>query len=210
MTRAGLVGLVLLAGCARFMPPPSSTPAVAPRTPAEQAWQARQAALTATTGFTLGGRVAIQRDAEGGQAGLQWRQQGDHFDLRIAAPLAQGTFRLQGAPDHAELTAPDGAHYVAADVDTLMAEHLAWVLPVSGARYWVLGIPVPGRPVTQLTLDAQGRLQDLAQDGWRISVLAYRDVAGTALPARLFLLGRDLSLRLAISSWSLNPPADAP
>lgn len=209
MTRVGLVGLVLLAGCARFAPPPA-TPAVAPRSPAEQAWQTHLATLNATTGFTLRGRVAVQRDAEGGQAALQWRQQADHFDLRIAAPLAQGTFHLQGAPGHAELTAPDGARYAAADVDTLMTEHLAWALPVSGARYWVLGIPMPGRPVTQLTLDAQGRLQDLAQDGWRISVLAYRDVAGTALPARLFLLGRDLTLRLAISSWSLDPAADAP
>lgn len=204
-----MVGLVLLAGCARFAPPPAG-PAPTPPNPTEVAWQARQAMLTASTGFALRGRVAIQRDAEGGQAGLQWRQVGDSFDLRIAAPLAQGTFRLEGGPDGAVLTAPDGARYPATDVDTLMTEHLAWALPVSGARYWVLGIPVPGRPVSQLTLDPQGRLQDLAQDGWRISVLAYRDVAGTALPARLFLLGRNLTLRLAISSWTLDPPAVVP
>jgi outer membrane lipoprotein LolB len=198
--RAGLFALVLLAGCTRLAPP-----SVAPApSAAETAWQARQAALQALPGFALGGRVAIQREAEGGQAGLRWQQRGDRFDLRIAAPLAQGTYRLEGAPERAVLTAPGGARYSAADIDTLMTTHLAWALPVSGARYWVLGVPVPGRPVTQLSLDAQGRMQDLAQDGWRISVLAYRDVGGMALPSRLFLLGRDLKLRLAISNWTLE------
>jgi outer membrane biogenesis lipoprotein LolB len=86
-----------------------------------------------------------------------------------------------------------------------MTTHLKWALPVAGARFWILGLPIPGHKVTQLSLDEQGRLSDLAQDGWRISVLEYQAVAGIDLPRRLFLLGDTLKLRLVITDWPTPP-----
>lgn len=193
--------MLLLTGCARLAPVPAPAPDLQ-----TVAWEARRARLLAYDQFTLNGRIAVQRENEGGQATLRWRQRGDAFDLRLVAPLAQGTYHLSGDAEAAELVAPSGETYRAADLDSLMTTHLKWSMPVAGARYWVRGVPTPGRPTTQLTLDPAGRLTDFAQDGWRISVLEYRAVGGLDLPRRLFLLGRDLKIRLFITDWTTPSP----
>lgn len=189
--------LAFLAGCANVPPRATQAP-----DSADARWRAHRAAVSAFESFTLSGRVAIQRGSEGGGAKLRWRQTGSDSDLRVMAPLAQGTFRLLGTPQEVVLTAPDGKQFRAASFEALMAAHLGWSFPVDGARYWVRGLPDPAQPVEQLTLDAEGRLSDLAQRGWRISVLEYRDSAGLPLPARLFLNAGELKIRLAIDGWS--------
>ena len=70
-------------------------------------------------------------------------------------------------------------------------------------RFWVRGIPDPAQAVGNLNLDAEGRLRDLAQGGWRISVLAYRDFGGRTLPAKLFLNAGELQIRLIIDTWQI-------
>ncbi|MGD9601995.1 MAG: lipoprotein insertase outer membrane protein LolB [Gammaproteobacteria bacterium] len=192
---------LLLAGCAQWaerLPPP-------PENPRERAWAARQALLSGRNAFALSGRLAVQRDAEGGQATLRWRQAGDAFELRIIAPLGQGTYRVTGDGQRVALAAPDGALYEASDLDTLMTKHLNWSLPVAGARFWVRGLPSPDRPYTQLSLDEKGRLTDLAQDGWRISVLAYQAVGDVEMPRKLFLLGDRLKMTLVVTQWTDLP-----
>ena len=198
---AGAALCALLAGCAG----PALQPGPAPGG-ADPRWLAHRAAVTALDSFTLSGRVAIQRGSEGGGAKLRWRQAGAVTDLRIMAPMAQGTFRLEGDASGVALTAPDGRRYAAENFEDLMAAHLNWAFPVDGARYWVRGIPDPAQPVANLGLDAAGRLSDLAQAGWRISVLEYRDVDGQSLPARLFLNADDLKIRLAVDTWTFGPP----
>ena len=200
-----LILLVLLAGCSTPLPRPAEP---APD-PAALAWTTRQARLAPRTRYALRGRLAIQRGNEGAQAQFDWRQDDTHWELRLLAPLGQGTVRLEGSPDGVTLTTVDGQRYRAADLDALMTTHLQWSLPVAGARYWILGLPVPDRPVAQLALDATGRLTDLAQDGWRISVLEYGEAPGLApaeaLPRRLFLLGKDVQLRLVVTAWTTPP-----
>ena len=202
----GLLSLVvLLAGCSSPLPRPAEP---APD-PAALAWASRQAILAPRTHFALRGRLAVQRGNEGAQAQFDWRQDDTHWELRLVAPLGQGTVRLEGSPAGVTLTTVDGERYSAADLDTLMTTHLQWSLPVAGARYWILGLPVPNRRVAQLSLDASGRLTDLAQDGWRISVLEYADGPGLApaeaLPRRLFMLGKDVQLRLVVTAWTTQP-----
>jgi outer membrane lipoprotein LolB len=195
-----VLAALVLSGCAALRPPPAPTPGTD-----DPRWLARQQALAALDTFTLSGRVAIQRGSEGGGAKLRWRQAGDSTDLRIMAPMAQGTFRLQGDSTGVALTAPDGRQYAAENFEDLMATHLDWSLPVDGARYWVRGIPDPAERIEHIGFDGAGRLSDLAQAGWRISVLEYRDVDGKSLPARLFLNAGDLKIRLAIDTWTFAP-----
>lgn len=193
-----LTGLV--AGCAGPLFSRATPPPVAP---VEQAWAAHRATMATVDPFTLGGRVAIQRGSEGGGAKLRWHQRGAETDLRIMAPMAQGSFRLQGGEHGVVLTGPDGKRYQAANFEALMAAHLNWSFPVDGARFWVRGIPDPAQAVGNLNLDAEGRLRDLAQGGWRISVLAYRDFGGRTLPAKLFLNAGELQIRLIIDTWQI-------
>jgi len=192
---------VVLAGCTYA--PWRATPAP---TAEDARWTAHRDAVAALESFTVTGRVAVQHGSEGGGAKLRWRQRGADGDLRIMAPLAQGSFRLQGGAGQVVLSAPDGKQYRATSFEALMAAHLGWSFPVEGARYWVRGIPDPGQPIDQLSLDAEGRLSDLAQSGWRISVLEYDSALAQALPKRLFLNAGELKIRLAIDGWQTPSP----
>jgi outer membrane lipoprotein LolB len=197
-----LVGILLagaMAGCANQIRP---TPTVEGP---EQLWAARQVELHVQETWTLDGRLAIQRGTEGGQARIHWAQTGSAFELKIIAPMSRGTYLMHGDADRVVLETPDHKRYEAPDLATLMTTHLRWNLPVAGARYWVLGIPAPGEAPTNLLLDAAGRLTDMAQDGWRISVLDYQTVGTQTLPRRLFLTANDLQLRLAITQWPTPP-----
>lgn len=162
---------------------------------------ARLAALRAYDNWRLSGRVGIQRGDEGFSADLEWRQHGALFDLRIIAPLNGGTFALQGSDTTVSLTTPAGEIFVAADAETLMAKHVGWVIPVSGARYWVRGIPAPQAAVEQERHDADGRWQDFAQSGWRISVLDYFEDLSPQLPRKLFLSRDTLKVRMVVKHW---------
>lgn len=192
-----LLGLCLSA-CSVLQPAPT------PVTPAAAAWTAHRAAMAAVTGFTLEGRVAIQRDSEGGSLKLRWQQQPDATDLRLLAPLGQGGFHLRRDAAGVTLSTADGQRYTATSFESLMQTHLKWTFPVDGARFWVLGIPDPAARVDHLQLDEQGRLSDLAQSGWRISVLAYRETDGQHLPARLLLIAGKVQIRLVIDRWDLK------
>lgn len=192
---------LLLAGCAT----PPSRPAAPPASGPEQLWSQRRQALSALRGFTLEARAAVQRGSEGGSVRLRWHEAGTVTELRFSAPLAQGTYQLRRDSGGVLLVAPDGKRYGAGSLEELMSRHLQWSFPVAGARYWVLGLPDPSAPVGQLRLDDRGRLTDLAQAGWRVSVLAYREQQALELPSRLLLAAGDLQLRLVIDQWTLDP-----
>ena len=194
----------LLGGCESSSLKQSVSSATA-TDPTAAKWATRQSALGGRESWTLDGRVAVQRGLEGGQARIHWEQKGAAFELRIIAPLGQGTTVLHGSPTGVELETPDRQHFAAPDLATLMTTHLRWNLPVAGARYWIVGLPVPHHANTGLRLNPEGLLTDVAQDGWRISVLDYQSIDGVPLPRKLFLLGGELELRIVISQWLIPP-----
>lgn len=198
MRRTLLVLCAALAGCAAS--------GVVPMRPSPEAWTAHRAAVAGVDRFDIDGRIAIQRGGEGGSAQVRWHQDADRFELRIVAPLGRGTAVLAGDGVQVSLLTPDGQRYVARDVETLMAEHLRWALPVAGARYWVRGIPAPGSPVSALRIDEVGRLKDMEQAGWRVSVLDYTRAGDLDLPAKLYLTRGELQLKMVIAQWTPTPP----
>lgn len=185
-----LLGLAL-AGCAG----PGSRPAPAVST------AAHAERVAGFDDWRLAGRIAVQHADEGYSADVDWRQAGSTFDLRVAAPLNGGTFRLSGDAGVVALEAPDGATYRAGDAETLMREHLGWSLPLNGARYWIRGLPGPHSvPVHEVT-DATGRWTDFEQDRWRVSVLDYTRLDELDLPRKLFLARDDLKVRFVVRRW---------
>lgn len=187
----------LLNGCAELMPSSAGS------TTENADWAKRQKQLTAIERWTVQGRIAIETTAEGGSATLNWDQDGERYAMRITAPLGQGTFELQGDEDGVSLRAPDNKTLTARDPQALMQQSLGWSLPLSGLKYWVRGLPSPGSRVEQLRLDDAGRALDMQQDGWRISLLRYRDVNGIELPEKIFMASEPLKMRLVISEWKL-------
>ncbi|MCC6202071.1 MAG: outer membrane lipoprotein LolB [Gammaproteobacteria bacterium] len=191
--------LALTAGCALQPPRPPGT-----SEPDRTArWQRQVAEVGALEQWIAVGRVSIRQGRQGWNAGLQWAQTGTGFRLRIMAPLAQGTWQIEGSAEAVAMTTPQQEYLLAADVETLLQTQLGWSLPVDGVRYWLTGIPDPARSYELLRLNDEGLLQELEQGDWHIVVQEYQTACQYLLPRRLTLERTDLSLRLAVTQWQV-------
>jgi len=189
--------IVLLGACAELKPylyGPTGEPP-------EGAWDRHRTDVAGLHNWNLNGRLALSRGKEGWSARLNWRQRGAHYRLRLQAPLGQGTFELSGAPGEVRITTSEGKQYQAASADELMQQTLGWAVPVTGLGYWVRGIPRPGQRYRRISLDAEGRMTDLDQAGWRISILRYLYAGKYSLPGKIFMLNDALKIRLVIEAW---------
>lgn len=205
MTRLSValsVLVVLLAGCA-------ATPERKPVMPAAQAWRLRRHELGALQTWTLSGRIAIQTPSEAWNASIYWSQTPARYRISVVGPLGSGSFRLDGDALGVVLQTPKDGAFSARDPDTLMEDVLGLRMPVSGLRYWILGLPAPGS-TPRSVLDAYGRLSHLRQDGWQIDYRRYRQVHGLDLPDKVFLSNDHYDLRLVVSEWVLTPSSRAP
>lgn len=184
--------------------------ALRPTTPilgdAERAreWQQHVTAITALERWAATGRVSVRQGRQGWNAALHWTQAAADFRLRIMAPLAQGTWQIEGNSRSVAMTTPQQEYLLAADVETLLQTQLGWTLPVGGARYWLTGIPDPDRAYDQLQLNDEGLLELLAQGGWLIRVQEYQSVGGYRLPRRLTLERDEVTVRLALTQWQMD------
>ncbi len=168
----------------------------------EPKWEIHRDAVALLQRWSLYGRIAMQTPEEGWQAGLDWRQVGDTYTLRLMAPFGRGTYGLEGGPHGVTILTPDARRLYAPDAEALTREQLGWEVPVKGLHYWVRGIPDPDQPVTALSVDEAGRMVDLQQSGWRISIRDYTRSERLDLPVKLEMehAGR-LKVRLVIQRW---------
>lgn len=187
-----------IAGCAQLSQP-------SPRLPSnpEQAWQARRLALQKIEVWKLKGRLAIDAIKEVWTGTLHWAQNGDEFEILWFFPFGQGSVKLQGNPERVTLWLPKKAPMTATSAEDLLKINLGWSLPVSGLRYWLLGLPAPELPVLNLSLDSWGRVLRLSQGGWQIQYLDYQSINHYELPGKIFLNNPKLRLRLVIDQWNL-------
>jgi outer membrane lipoprotein LolB len=159
--------------------------------------------------WQIRGRVSLIKGEQGWHASLNWREDAGHYRLDLSGPLGQGAVRVEGDDTNVRLQTADGRDYVAQDVDALVQKVTGWQFPVTGIRYWVRGVPVPGEAAVVKT-DAGGRLVHLVQSGWDISYDRFEDLEGRSWPTRLRLTADDISVRLVVDEWTLgDAPADS-
>jgi outer membrane lipoprotein LolB len=151
----------------------------------------------ADTEFELAGRIAVRYLDDAGSGNIAWRHAARSDELMLTTPLGQGMARIIRRGDEVTLTAQDGREFRAADAESLTDQVLGFRLPLIGLADWVRGRAAPVPAPKRERRDAQGRLAELEQSGWKVQYLEY---AG-ALPARLTLTYPGLELRLAISEW---------
>jgi outer membrane lipoprotein LolB len=185
---------LLLAACA-------SQPPRAPVASRELAWQERQTSLQRIDRWQLTGRLALQSGDEGGTVTLIWQQQPESYQIRLVAPLGQGSLQLEGDADGVILRNSEGRSAIAANAETLLQAEVGWRIPVKDLRYWVVGLAAPGN--SRIELDQYGRLARLNQDGWEVTFLDYTMVGNTELPARIFVTDHQARVRLIIKRWEL-------
>lgn len=173
-----------------------------PLTP-EGMWQQRLPALSTINNWQLTGRTAITQGSEGWNAGIKWGQQQDKFAIKLTGPFAQGGVELQGDTKNVVLTTSGGERFEAENPETLLKDTTGLQLPVSALRFWVRGLPYDVLDVDEMTLDPEGRITYLNQQGWKVTVKRYIPFGDVYMPAKVFIRHDDLSIRLVISDWSV-------
>ncbi len=189
-----LVGL--LAACATVAPSGGGDVA-------QLAWARHRASLEAMENWDLQGRIAVHTAQQSWQARLVWRQRRERFEIDVLSVFGQRLAQLSGGPGGVELRLPHGERHRARDAAGLLQAQLGWSLPVAGLRHWVLGLPAPGA-VARRTLDGDGRLLAVVQQGWTIGYRRYRSTDGRDLPGQVTLQHDDLRLRLVVDRWGIG------
>ena len=111
---------------------------------------------------------------------------------------------LKGGPGGVVLRTSKEERFAADVPEELLREMTGWSMPVSGLRYWLLGVSEQEAAIEGVQLDLGGRLESLRQAGWTIEYLKYDRVGGVQLPAKLYLQGSRVSVRIVINHWVLE------
>lgn len=167
----------------------------------DTAWRRHAERLERISGFTLAARVA-----SGGLFGMKgsvnWRQHGEQFDIRISGPFGIGAITLSGRVDDVTLTTREGSWHTD-DPDGWLRQHLGWSFPVEGLRYWIVGLPSPYSDA-RISLDREGRLALLEQDGWEVAFEEYQRADGLDLPRRIRAEHPEVRLKIVIDAWRIS------
>ena len=194
----GLLALVLLAGCAAA--PVRQAPEVVSADQAQARQQARQARLQALPDWSMQGRVALSVGDRGGSGRLDWRQQGDAFEVSLAAPVTRQSWRLAGTPLGATLEGLEGGPRAGRDADVLLREATGWPIPVQAMAWWVRGLASPD---AVLEFGADGRPRRLHAQGWTVDYQEWLPASGPwpEMPRRLQAVRGDARVRVVVDGW---------
>lgn len=183
--------LMLFVGCSKVPLIPESTSGAE-----------RQNNLEQITRWKLKGRLALTTLNESWTVTLRWSQDYDRYLMQFVAPLGQGTYALRGGEGSGVylLTAKNEV-FRADDAESLLKQTVGWHVPMSGFRYWVRGLPEPGVEILNREFDDQGRISEMQQKDWHISLSRYIDVDGVRLPGKVFMQNDHFKLKLVIHEW---------
>lgn len=190
-----LLAVSLLSGCAQSPKIETSSKT--------QLWLDHQLSVGAIQSWDIKGRIAVKNAKESASVTLLWNQYLSDYELRLIAPFGQGTYILTGTSTQVRMKGPKGLDIVAENAEALLRQGLGWDVHLNGLRYWVRGLPEPGIKYSELTLDEKGRLVNMAQSGFDISISRYTAQNGISLPEKLSIKSDKIQLKLIIQIWKL-------
>jgi outer membrane lipoprotein LolB len=168
-------------------------------------WESHRQKMAGINHWEFSGRMAVRLEEEAWSASLLWTQVGDEFEIRIIAPLAQGTALITGNGDKVSLKTSDNQEFTDSDVMQIMKQNLGWSIPVNDLTYWIRGITRSGSTNNGQVIDNDGRLVSIQQDNWLVTYQRYDLSTEYALPSRIELTGSGARIRVVINRWDINP-----
>lgn len=190
-----LIGVLGLAACAPLRLREDDATLSAQRT--------REASVLAQTRWQLSGRIAVSNGDDGGNADVEWNQDGERYDLRLRAPVSGKNWRLHGDARSATLEGVRDTALTGANASELLAREANWQLPVAELEYWVRGLRAPGARA-ELVFDEMQRPSRLVQSGWTIEYRDYFADRDPALPRKVFATRGKHRVRLFIEDWQVR------
>ena len=185
-----------LAGCATTRPAGPAVPEAEAR--ARQAERERE--LRADAQWGLEGRIAVSTGEQGGSGRIEWRQDGAAYEVALSAPVTRQSWRLSADATGARLEGMEGGTRRGPDAGELLRAATRWEIPVASLADWLRALPTPGRPAVS-RFGADGRLMQLAQDGWTIDYGWPADPAAD-LPSRIEARRDPAKVRLVVDRWT--------
>jgi len=192
---AGLLVALAAAGCATQKPAPEASRGAL--------WKERRTLLACLDHWRLEGKLALAAKDEGWSANLDWRQNGEAFEMQLSGPFGWGGLRLAGDQRHVVVRDGDEVYRFAGAPEGVIRRQFGMTIPVAGLRYWVRGTPRPESAAVP-KLDRYGRLSRLDQSGWTIRYRSYVSRAGPDLPERLVMTRPDVRLKLVVDDWKIE------
>ena len=150
--------------------------------------------------FSLKGRIGVQTDGKGFSGSLHWQHDASNDDIALYSPLGSQVASIKKTADEVTLVDANGNSTSATDTEALTQKTLGWRLPLAGLADWSLGRPT-SNPVQARTLDEQGFLSTLQQDGWDIEYQNYSEQNGHFLPGKIVLKSEKVNLKLLVEQW---------
>lgn len=195
---------VVLAACAGRPIRPGLTPEQAAM--AETSQVAREAQLRLQPEWALVGRIAVSGAGNGGSGRIEWRQDGDRFEVALSAPVTRQSWRLHGDPGGAHLEGLEGGPRSGADARLLLLEATGWDIPVTALAEWVRGLRAADLGPAPIRYGSDGRPEVIEQGGWSIGYEWPTAASPNGLPSRLDARREGARVRLIIDEWSHLAP----
>jgi outer membrane lipoprotein LolB len=171
--------------------------------PAPEIWDSRRAQLASIQHWRLRARIGIVAEPQSGSADLLWEQNGAAFTLKVTAALGRGLIAIEGDGESVSMQTAKGEKQNAASAEDLILQRTGWRIPVSGLRYWILGLPSGLYADETYTLDEVGQLEKLEGGGWQVEYRGYDNYGGYRLPDKIRLQNEQVKIRLAVIDWEI-------
>lgn len=172
-----------------------------------QAQAEREQTLAAERRWGLVGRLAVSDGRDGGSGRIEWRQDGEDFDIRLSAPVSRQSWRLTRVAGLVTLDGVEGGPHTSHDPQRLLWETTGWLIPVDALADWVRGARARG--AAEIAFDPEGLPALLVQQGWRVEYRAW-DRAEPPRPLRVFANQGEARVRLQVDRWDSPSGAAAP
>jgi len=158
--------------------------------------------------WRLEGKLGFRDSRESGSAWIDWRQQGDSFQVQLNGPLGTGATRISGDPQHALLQQAGADDVRATGPEDLARRLFGWSFPVRQLRYWATGIADPAEPVVMQSHSDSGALTSLVQAGWQLTFSRHGQQGPWLLPGKISGASDQGEFTLVIKRWQLETSED--
>jgi len=152
------------------------------------------------------GRIALSAQGEGGSGSFVWQQRSERTELTVRGPLGAGGLALVTDGETFELADGTGKSLDGEAARAELERRLGVKLPLAELRYWMLGVPAPGRPGSGPVQVSTGSVPGFVQGGWVVSYEELKPQAGWSLPARLTATTSEARVRIVVDDWILPAP----
>ena len=156
------------------------------------------------TYWDLTAKFAVTTKTSNESGSIRWMLSPIEERLDIMAPTGSVVAQVIISDVEARLKTDD-EETVAKDADMLFREVMGTSFPLSALRFWIRGLDAPNLPIASVEKDADGRITELTQDGWRLAYSGNISIKSGShrfeVPRRITATRGEIEIRWASIEW---------